>query len=238
MPWWRVVRMMPLSSDEWSVVRLTLVVAARAVALGLPLAVVTALVLARARFPGRAVLDTLVHLPLVLPPVVVGWLLLLIFGIRGPIGAWLQAWFGVRLVFTQQGAALACAVMSFPLMVRAIRLSIEAIDPGLEQAARSLGAGSLDRFCTITLPLALPGVVVGAVVAFAACLGEFGAVITFAANIPGQTQTLPLAIYAALQTPGGEAVAARLSLVSVSLAVLGLLAAEWLGRRLRVRLGR
>ncbi len=230
--------MSPLSNEEWSVVRLTLLVAVRAVLFGLPLGVILALILARARFPGRAVLDTLVHLPLVLPPVVVGWLLLLIFGVRGPVGALLLSWFGIRLVFTQEGAALACAVMSFPLMVRAIRLSIEAIDPGLEQAARSLGAGALDRFCTITLPLALPGVVVGALVAFAACLGEFGAVITFAANIPGQTQTLPLAIYAALQTPGGEAVAARLSMVSLTLAVAGLLAAEWLGRRLRARLGR
>jgi molybdate transport system permease protein len=223
---------------DWDIVRLTLTVAARAVAFGLPVAVLVALVLARLRFPGRAVLDTLVHLPLVLPPVVVGWLLLLVFGLRGPVGAWLQAWFGVRLVFTAQGASLACAVMSFPLMVRAIRLSIEAIDPGLEQAARSLGAGRLDRLLTITLPLALPGVVVGAVVAFAACLGEFGAVITFAANIPGETQTLPLAIYAALQSPGGEAVAARLSLISLGLAVAGLLGAEWGGAALRARVGR
>ena len=183
-------------------------------------------------------LDLLVHLPLVLPPVVVGWLLLLVFGLRGPIGGLLHDWFGVRLVFTTQGAALACAVMSFPLMVRAIRLSLDAIDPGLIDAARTLGAGRIDRLFSIILPLSLPGIVVGGVVAFAASLGEFGAVITFAANIPGQTQTLPLAIYAALQQPDGETVAARLSLVSVGLAVTGLLISEFLGRRLRARLGR
>lgn len=194
--------------------------------------------LARCRFPGRAVLDALVHLPMVLPPVVVGWLLLLLFGVRGPLGALLQNWFAVRLVFTANGAALACAVMAFPLMVRAIRLSLEAVDPGLEQAARTLGAGPFDRFATITLPLAAPGVLVGGIVGYAACLGEFGAVITFAANIPGETQTLPLAIYAALQVPGGEGIAARLAVVSIVLAVAGLLLAEWAGRRLRVRVGK
>ena len=173
-----------------------------------------------------------------LPPVVVGWLLLLLFGLHGPIGAWLYGWFGIRLVFTKAGAILACAVMILPLMLRAIRLSLEAVDPGLEQAARSLGAGPFDRFLTITLPLAGPGVLVGAIVGFAASLGEFGAVITFAANIPGQTQTLPLAIYSALQSPGGEAAAARLSLVSVALAVLLLMTAELLGRRLRAQVGR
>ena len=194
--------------------------------------------LVRGRFPGRALLDALAHLPLVLPPVVVGWLLLLIFGRHGAIGAWLDAWFGIRLVFTRAGAVLACAVMVFPLMLRAVRLSLEGIDPGLEQAARTLGAGRLDRFVTIVLPLAAPGILVAAVVGFAASLGEFGAVITFAANIPGQTQTLPLAIYTALQSPGGEATAARLSVVAVVLALVGLLLAEALGRRLRVRLGR
>jgi molybdate transport system permease protein len=227
-----------LSADEWQAVRLTLAVAARSVGFGLPLAVAVAFVLARCRFPGRPLLDILVYLPMVLPPVVVGWLLLLTFGVRGPIGAWLQAWFGIRLVFTTAGAALACAVMAFPLMVRAVRLSLEAADPALEQAARTLGAGRLDRFCSITLPLAAPGVLVGAIVGYAACLGEFGAVITFAANIPGQTRTLPLAIYAALQTPGGEAVAARLSLVSVLLAVAGLLLADQIGKRLLARIGR
>jgi molybdate transport system permease protein len=227
-----------LSPDEWTALRLTLVVAARAVFLGLPLAMAAALVLARTRFPGRPVLDALVHLPMVLPPVVTGWLLLLVFGLRGPIGSVLYAAFGTRLVFTTAGASLACTVMTLPLMVRAIRLSLEAIDPGLEEAARTLGAGPLDRFFTVTLPLALPGVLVGAVTAYAASLGEFGAVITFAANIPGQTQTLPLAIYTALQLPGGEATAARLSLVSLSLAVAGLLLSDWLGRRLRARIGR
>lgn len=229
---------MGLSVEEWQAVRLTLAIAARAVGIGLPLAVVLAMVLARTRFPGRAVLDLLVHLPLVLPPVVVGWLLLLVFGLRGPVGAWLHAWFGVRLVFTTAGAALACGVMVFPLMLRTIRLSLEAVDPGLEQAARTLGAGRFDRFVSITLPLAAPGILVGAITGFAACLGEFGAVITFAASIPGETQTLPLAIYAALQTPGGEEVATRLSLISLAFAVGGLAAAEFCGRRLRTRVGR
>ncbi len=174
---------------------------------------------------------------MVLPPVVIGWLLLLLLGVRGPIGAWLNAWFGIRLVFTTEGAAIACAVMTLPLMVRAVRLSIEAIDPGLEQAAQTLGAGRLDRFLTITLPLALPGILSGAIVGYVAALGEFGAVITFAANIPGETQTLPLAIYAALQTPDGEATAAKLALVSILLAVGGLAAAEWAGRRTRAALG-
>ncbi len=229
--------MYTLTPDEWVAVRLTLIVALRAVALGLPLAVLAALALSR-RFPLRPVLDALVHLPLALPPVVVGWLLLLTFGVRGPIGAWLRDWFGVRLVFTSEGASLACAVMSFPLAVRAIRLSLEAIDPGLNQAARTLGAGAFDRFCSVTLPLAAPGVLVGALVAFAASLGEFGAVIVFASNVPGETQTLPLAIYTALQTPGGEEIAARLSVVSITLAIAALLAADFAGRRLRRRIGR
>jgi molybdate transport system permease protein len=201
-------------------------------------AVLTAWVLARGRFPGRSVLNAFVHLPLVLPPVVTGWLLLVLFGVRGPIGAWLNDWFGIRLVFTTAGATLACAVMVFPVMVRSVRLSLEAADPGLEQAARSLGARRLDRLVNVTLPLASPGILVGAIVAYATCLGEFGAVITFAANIPGETQTLPLAIYAALQVPGGEAKAAQLSAVSLSLALVGLLASEWAGRRLNAALGR
>lgn len=192
--------------------------------------------LSRGHFPGRSVLDALVHLPMVLPPVVTGWLLLLVFGVRGSVGSWLLDWFGVRLAFTTAGASLACAVMTFPMMVRAIRLSLEAVDPGLEAAARSLGAGRIDRFLTVTLPLAAPGVLVGAIVAYATSLGEFGAVITFAANIPGQTRTLPLAIYTALQIPGGEAIAARLSAISVVLALAGLGLSEWLGRWLRRRL--
>jgi molybdate transport system permease protein len=226
-----------LTPDEWTAVWLSLGVAARSVALGLPLAVLLGWALARGRFMGKWALDALVHLPMVLPPVVVGWLLLLVLGVRGPVGSWLNQWFGIRLVFTAEGAAIACAAMSLPLMVRAVRLSIEAIDPGLEQAARTLGAGRLDRFLTITLPMALPGVISAAIVGYVASLGEFGAVITFAANIPGQTQTLPLAIYSALQTPDGEAVAARLALVSILLAVVGLAAAEWAGRRGRATLG-
>jgi len=217
---------------------LTLRVASRAVLLGLPFALTTAWVLSRTRLPGRQALDVLAHLPLVLPPVVTGWLLLLLFGVHGPFGAWLLTWFGIRLVFTTAGAALACGVMVFPLMVRSIRLSLDLVDSGLEDAARTLGAGRVDRFVSITLPLAAPGLLVGIITAFAASLGEFGAVITFAANIPGQTQTLPLAIYAALQTVGGEPTAARLSLVSLSLALGGLLTAEFLGRRLRRAIGR
>ncbi len=212
--------------------------AARAVGCGLPLAVLTAWILARYRFPGRPLLNALVHLPLVLPPVVTGWLLLILFGIRGPIGSLLLDWFGIRLVFTTAGASLAAGVMTFPVMVRAIRLSLEAADLRLEQAARTLGAGRLDRLFNVTLPLASPGILVGGIVAYATCLGEFGAVITFAANIPGQTQTLPLAIYTALQVPGGEATAAKLSLVSLTLALIGLLLSEWLGRRLNAALGR
>ncbi len=228
----------PFTPDEWQAIRLTLIVASRAVLADLPLALGLALLLSRGRFPGRAVLDTVAHLPLVLPPVVVGWLLLLLLGLHGPIGAVLFDWFGVRLVFTQAGAVLACATMILPLMLRAIRLSLEAVDPGLEAAARTLGAGPWDRFVSIALPLAAPGVLVAAITGFAAALGEFGAVITFAANIPGQTQTLPLAIYSALQSPGGTEAAARLSLVSVGLAIVFLTAAESLGRRLRARVGR
>lgn len=227
-----------LGPEEWQAVRLSLIVATRSVLVSLLPAIGIALLLARGRFPGRALLDALVHLPLVVPPVVVGWGLLMLFGIRGPIGALLNDWFGIRLVFTTGGAALATAVMSFPLIVRAVRLGLEAVDPGLEAAARSLGAGPLDRFLTVTLPLMSPGILAGAVTAFAAGLGEFGAVITFASNIPGETQTLPLAIYAATQTPGGEAMAARLAGISFALAVTGLLLAELAARRMGRLLGR
>ncbi|HVY18002.1 MAG TPA: molybdate ABC transporter permease subunit [Rhodopila sp.] len=226
-----------LTPDEWQAVLLTLDVSIKAVLFALPVALAVAMALSRGRFPGKVVLDTVAHLPLVLPPVVVGWLLLIVFGLHGPIGAFLFNWFGIRLVFTENGAVLACAVMILPLILRAIRLSLDAVDPGLEQAARTLGAGPWDRFLTITLPLAAPGVMVGACTGFAAALGEFGAVITFAANIPGQTQTLPLAIYAALQAPGGEATAARLSLVSVVLAVVFLIASERLSRMVRRYMG-
>ncbi|HTC11169.1 MAG TPA: molybdate ABC transporter permease subunit [Acetobacteraceae bacterium] len=229
---------MILSPEEWEAVRLTLAVAARAVGFGLPVAILTTWVLTRCRFPGRSLLNALVHLPLVVPPVVTGWFLLIVFGIRGPAGSLLLDWFGVRLVFTTAGASLACAVMTFPVMVRSIRLSLDAVDRGLEQAARTLGAGWLDRFWNVTLPLASPGVLVGGIVGYATCLGEFGAVITFAANIPGQTQTLPLAIYSALQAPGGETKAAELSLVAIALALVGLLLSEWVGRRLNAMLGR
>jgi molybdate transport system permease protein len=230
--------MLGLGAEEWQAVRLSLEVATRSVAVSLLPAVATAWLLVRGRFPGRMLLDALVHLPLVVPPVVVGWALLMLFGVRGPIGAPLHDWFGIRLVFSTEGAALATAVMSFPLIVRAVRLGLENVDPGLEAAARTLGAGPLDRFVTITLPLMAPGILAGAVTAFAAGLGEFGAVITFASNIPGETQTLPLAIYAATQTPGGEAVAARLAFVSFALAVAGLLLAEVIARRMHLLLGR
>jgi molybdate transport system permease protein len=227
-----------LTPSEWQAVRLSLAVAARSVAFGTPLAVMVAWLLARGRFPGRSLLDAFVHLPLVLPPVVTGWLLLVIFGVRGPVGSLLQDWFGIRLVFTTAGAALATAVMSFPLIVRAVRLSFDAADPGLDAAAQTLGAGPVDRFLTVTLPLVAPGILAGGITAFAAGLGEFGAVITFASNIPGQTQTLPLAIYSATQVPGGEGTAAKLSLVSFVLATGGLLLAELVGRRLNRLLGR
>ncbi len=226
-----------LTPEEWQAFRLSLRVALWSVGFALPIAIAAAYVLSRRRFWGRPVLDALVHVPLVLPPVVVGWALLMLFGVRGPLGAWLLSTFGVRLVFTSAGAALATAVMSFPLMVRAIRLSLDAVDPGLEAAAQTLGAGPLDRFLSVTLPLMAPGVLSGAVVAFAAGLGEFGAVITFAASIPGQTQTLPLAIYAATQVPGGEATAARLAMVSLTLAISGLLLSELIARRLHRLLG-
>ena len=227
-----------MSADEWQAVRLSLDVAARSVLVSLLPAIAIAWLLARRRFPGRTLLDALVHLPLVVPPVVIGWGLLMLFGVRGPIGAPLHDWFGIRLVFSTSGAALATAVMSFPLIVRAVRLGFEHVDPGLEAAARTLGAGPVDRFLTITLPLTAPAILAGAVTAFAAGLGEFGAVITFASNIPGQTQTLPLAIYSATQTPGGEAAAARLASISFSLAITLLLLAEWIARRMHLALGR
>jgi molybdate transport system permease protein len=222
-----------LSGAEAEALWLSLVVATRSVALSLPIAILVAWLLARSRFPGKTILDGFVTLPLVLPPVVVGYLLLLGFGTRGPIGQYLYETFGIRLAFTSWGASLATGVMSFPLMVRAIRLALEAVDRGLEDAARTLGAGALDRFFSITFPLILPGVLAGAVVAFAASLGEFGAVITFAANIPGETQTLPLAIYQAIQTPNGDAIAARLATLSILLAFAGLLLSELLARRIR-----
>jgi molybdate transport system permease protein len=225
-------------SAELEALRLSLEVAVRSVGFSLPLAVFAAWVLTRARFPGRFLLDAFVHLPLVLPPVAVGYVLLLLFGVRGPIGGWLHYHFGIELAFTTAGAALATAVMTFPLMVRAIRLSLENVDRGLEEAARTLGAGPLDRFVSITLPLMLPGILAGAVTAFAAGLGEFGAVITFASNVPGVTRTLPLALYTAMQSPTGDVLALRLAILSFALGLLGLLAAELLVRRVRSMVGR
>ncbi|MBM4233222.1 MAG: molybdate ABC transporter permease subunit [Gammaproteobacteria bacterium] len=220
-----------LSEAEWLAILTSLQVALRALLFTLPPALFFGWLLARRRFPGRALLDALVHSPLVLPPVVVGYLLLLTLGVQGPIGRWLDAAFGVRLVFSTNGAAIAAGLVALPIMVRTIRLSLEAIDPRLELAARSLGAGALDRFLCVTLPLALPGVLAATVLGFAMCLGEFGAVITFAANVPGETQTLALAIYGALQAPDGEEMAMRLALISLTIAILALLGAEWLGRR-------
>ena len=222
---------------EWQALQLSLAVATRSVLFSLPPAMAVAWVLARGRFTGRALLDAFVHLPLVLPPVAVGYLLLVLFGNRGPLGGWLLETFGIQLMFSRAGAALATAVMSFPLMVRAIRISLEHVDPGLEQAARTLGAGAFDRFRSVTLPLMLPGVLAGAVTAFAASLGEFGAVITFVSNIPGETRTLPLALYTALQMPRGEAVAARLAGLSFGLGLAGLALADLLARRVRALLG-
>ena len=219
-----------LSPGEWSIVALSLKVGGVAMLGALPLAFALAWVLARVRFPGRVVLDGLVHLPLVLPPVVTGWLLLLGFGAHGPAGRFL-AHFGITLMFRWTGAALASAVMALPLMVRAISLSLEAVDSRLEGAARTLGAGPWRCFATITLPLAMPGVLAGMVLGFARSLGEFGATITFVSNIPGQTQTLPLAIYGALQMPDGDATVARLAVVSVVLSLGALVVSEVLTRR-------
>jgi molybdate transport system permease protein len=224
-------------SPELEALRLSLEVAVRSVGFSLPLAVLAAWVLTRTRFPGRLVLDAFVHLPLVLPPVAVGYVLLLVLGVRAPLGAWLHERFGIQLAFTTAGAALATAVMTFPLMVRAIRLSLENVDRGLEDAARTLGAGPLDRFLTITFPLMLPGILAGAVTAFAAGLGEFGAVITFASNVPGVTRTLPLALYTAMQSPDGDQLALRLAILSFALGLVGLLVAEILVRRVRRSLG-
>ncbi len=229
---------MTLTPEEWLALATSLMVAARALVFALPLAVAVAWMLTRPRLPGRFILNALAHAPLVLPPVVVGYALLLLFGIRGPIGRILFETLHIRLAFTGGGAALAAGVMAFPLMLRALKLSFEAIDPGLDIAARSLGAGALDRFLNVSLPLAAPGVAAAAIVGFAACLGEFGAIITFAANVPGETQTLPLAIYAALQTPGGDATALKLSVLSFTIAIVALALSEVLARRAQKLAGR
>ncbi|MEZ5724693.1 MAG: molybdate ABC transporter permease subunit [Paracoccaceae bacterium] len=225
-----------LTPQEWQAVTLSLRVSLWAVAASLPLGIFVAYALARWRFPGHALLNGVVHLPLILPPVVTGYLLLLGFGRRGIFGAPLAEWFGIVFAFRWTGAALAAAVMAFPLMVRTIRLSIEAVDPRLEQAASTLGAGRLATFATVTLPLILPGIIAGSIIAFAKAMGEFGATITFVSNIPGATQTLPTAIYSELQVPGGEAQAARLVMVAIGIALAALLASEWLGRAVARRI--
>jgi len=222
---------MLLSPEEWGIVALSLRVSAVAIAVALPIAFGLAWLLARARFPGKILLDALVHLPLVLPPVVTGWMLLLAFGTTGPAGRFFAGTLGLTFMFRWTGAALAAAVMALPLMVRAMRLSIEAVDRRLEGAARTLGAGPWRTFFTVTLPLTLPGVLAGLVLGFARSIGEFGATITFVSNIPGETQTLPLAIYAALQMPGGEAAVTRLAGISVLLSLAALVASEMLARR-------
>ena len=220
-----------LTPEEIGIIALSLRVAGVAVLASLPLAIVAAYALSRWRFPGKMLLDAFIHLPLVLPPVVVGFALLVLFGKQGPIGRWLDEWFGVVVAFRWTGAALASAIMGFPLMVRAIRLSIAAIDRQLEVAAKTLGASATRVFFTITLPLALPGIITGVLLAFARDLGEFGATITFVSNIPGETETLPLAIYSFTQVPGGDAMAWRLSIISVVLSFAALLISEWLTRR-------
>ena len=219
------------TADEWGIVVLSLKVSIVAVLVTLPVAYGLAWLLARRRFPGRVLLDAAVHLPLVLPPVVTGWVLLLIFGRTGPAGHWLEQTVGLVFVFRWTGAALAAAVMALPLMVRAMRLSIEAVDRRLVEAARTLGATPWRAFLTITLPLSLPGVLAGAMLGFARSLGEFGATITFVSNIPGETQTLPTAIYVFTQVPGGDPGALRLTLVAVAISLVALFVSEALARR-------
>ena len=228
--------MFPLTPLELEALSLSLRVALWAVLVSLPLGLATAWLLARHEFVGKTLVDGLVHLPLVVPPVAVGYLLMVLLGRRGPLGGWLYDSFGITLIFTWQGAAVASAVMAFPLMVRSIRLSLEAIDDRLETAARTLGAPRVRVFATITLPLATPGILTGVVLAFARSLGEFGATITFVSNIAGETRTLPIALYTLIQSPGGEAGAARLMAISLALAILALLASEFLARRISARL--
>lgn len=225
-----------LGPQEWSAVLLSLKVSFWATLCSLPVGIAVAYVLARGDFWGKQILNGIVHLPLILPPVVTGYLLLLTFGRKGPVGAFLEQTFGLVFAFRWTGAALAAAVMAFPLMVRAIRLAIEAVDPKLEQAAGTLGASRLWVFATVTFPLILPGVLVGAIMGFAKSMGEFGATITFVSNIPGQTQTLPSAIYAFLQVPGGDGQAFRLVLISVAVAMGALLLSEVAGRAVARRI--
>ncbi|MEM9761652.1 MAG: molybdate ABC transporter permease subunit [Pseudomonadota bacterium] len=225
-----------LPPEARDAVLLSLRVALWATLLSLPPGIFAAYALARWRFPGRQLLNGLVHLPLILPPVVTGYLLLLAFGARGPLGGFLEAQFGIVLAFRWTGAALAAGIMAFPLLVRAIRLSIEAVDPKLEEAAATLGASRLWVFATVTLPLVLPGILAGAILAFAKAIGEFGATITFVSNIPGETQTIPSAIYALLQVPGGEGAAGVLVLISIAIAMTALLLSEAVSRRVAARI--
>jgi molybdate transport system permease protein len=225
-----------LTAVELDALRLSLWVSGWAVAASLPLGILAAWVLARLQFPGKNLLDGLVHLPLVLPPVVTGYLLLVMLGRNGIIGAMLNKYLGVVLAFNWKGAVLAAAVMSFPLLVRAVRLSLESVDQGLEAAARTLGAGPVSVFFTVTLPLIIPGVITGAILAFARSLGEFGATITFVSNIRGQTQTLPLALYSLTQVPDGERGAMRLCILSVLIAMAALVCSEILARRFAARM--
>jgi molybdate transport system permease protein len=225
-----------LSPEEWQALTLSLKVSLWATAVSLPFGILAAYALARWRFPGHGLLNGVVHLPLILPPVVTGYLLLLTFGKNGWVGSALWDWFGFTFAFRWTGAALAAAVMAFPLLVRAIRLAIEAVDPKLEEAASTLGASRLVVFATVTLPLILPGIIAGAVLAFAKAMGEFGATITFVANIPGETQTLPTAIYSFLQVPGGDGAALRLVVISVAVAMAALALSEWLSRRVARRI--
>ncbi|MCV6589239.1 MAG: molybdate ABC transporter permease subunit [Marinobacterium sp.] len=226
----------PLSAYEVEALQLSLKVSIVAVICSLPAGVFFGWLLARRQFPGKTLLDGLIHLPLVLPPVVIGYLLLLLMGRRGLVGQWLDEQLGISFSFNWQGAALAAAVVSFPLLVRAIRQAIEAVDQKLELAARTLGASPLKVFGTITLPLILPGILTGAVLAFARSLGEFGATITFVSNIPGETRTLPLAMFSFIETPGAETQAARLCVIAVILALMSLMASEVLSHRARKRL--
>ncbi|KVK57005.1 molybdate ABC transporter permease [Agrobacterium sp. TS43] len=222
--WWT------LSPEEWTAIRLSLWVSSIAMLASLPFGILVAVALARGRFWGKSLLNGIVHLPLILPPVVTGFLLLVLFGRRGAIGQFLDSWFGIVFSFRWTGAALACAVMAFPLMVRSIRLSIEAVDRKLEEAAGTLGASPFWVFLTVTLPLTLPGIIAGMILAFAKAMGEFGATITFVSNIPGETQTLSAAIYTFTQVPGGDAGALRLTIVSVVISMLALLVSEFLAR--------
>ena len=227
---------MSLSPEEIAAVRLSVRVAFWAVVASLPVGIAIAVVLARGRFWGKTLLEGLVYLPLVLPPVVTGYVLLILFGRRGVLGPFLAEYLGIVFAFRWTGAALACAVMGFPLLVRSVRLSVEAVDRKLEDAASTLGASRAWVFATVILPLVLPGILAGAVLAFARSLGEFGATITFVSNIPGETQTLPSALYTFTQVPGGDAGALRLSLIAIAVSLLALLAAEVLGRRIARRL--